>query len=220
VQQLPRQLSPPVAASEVLDPPSPAPRWCHRYHGDSTCKPEALPKPSRGVRGLLVLLPYPSTHRTPFPNATTFSPTVPSPSHRPLPSPSELNAICALRNTPQSFLFPVFLGFMTSLDSAVIRPKLFSCQTLSKKPTLVHGSSPPPSPWHFIQGNHMGEFWWIGFQKWLNCTPSRRMKSVSTHPYSFCNWGHINKIKFSGSFVSLGASQEVCQGSRGSQNST
>lgn len=41
----------------------------------------------------------------PFPNATTLSPTVLSPSYHPVPSPSELTAICALRNTPHLFSF-------------------------------------------------------------------------------------------------------------------
>lgn len=34
VQWLPRQLSPPVSALEVLDPPNSSQQWCHRYQGD------------------------------------------------------------------------------------------------------------------------------------------------------------------------------------------
>lgn len=83
-------------------PTSPSPRRLSAQAG-------SVAKPSRCVRGLLVLLPYPSDAPL-FKMPPPSSPTVLSPSHHPVPFPSELTAICALRNTPRLFIFSLDLS--------------------------------------------------------------------------------------------------------------
>ena len=157
-------------------PPVPAvmsllPRWL-----DTQAR--SVAKPGRCVRGLLVLLPYPPdsphppTHQPPsiFEMPPPFSPTVLSLSHHPVPFPSELTAICALRNTPHLFLPSTFLLCILTrrmLPRGVLQ--LFHVTDPPNKPTLVH--IPPPFPLLFDKissegrgGNTWEDLCWFGIE--------------------------------------------------------
>lgn len=159
------------------DRPHPSPLWCHCYHGDSTPRPEALPSPAGVWGGCLRCyhtLPTP-TPPSIFEMPPPFSPTVLSLSHHPVPFPSELTAICALRNTPHLFLPSTFLLCILTcrmLPRGVLQ--LFHVADPPNKPTLVH--RPPPILFDKISsegGAPHGRIFVdlvLNPQNWLHCT--------------------------------------------------
>lgn len=156
-QLLPRQLSPPVSALEVWDPPQPVPTVMSPLPRILDTKGQKRCQAQHGSKGLLIPLKYPPNSPTFFVMPPPFSPTVLHPSHHPMPFPSELNAICALRNTPP-FVFPGSLIHSSSpstdlQDAATGVLKFFHVRDPPNKPTLVHES---PLWYDFIQGSHMG----------------------------------------------------------------
>lgn len=139
------QLSPHVSASEVRDPPSLSLWWCHRYHGDSRHRPEALPSLAGEWGGR-----HSSLSEMPPP----FSPIVFSPFLS--PRAISLRADCHLcsETLPSSVLDLSSTFLLCLLTCRMLLQGL--CQThVRDTPKLVH-ISPCPPPLIRFQGSHMG----------------------------------------------------------------
>lgn len=83
-----------------------------------------------------VTIPPPPPRSLVFQMPPPFSPTVLSPSHHPVPFPSELNAICALRNTLHLFCFLMDLSSTLLCVTGCCRrgSQTLSCQRPPNKP--------------------------------------------------------------------------------------
>lgn len=157
---------------------SPLPRWL------GTQGPASVAK-TRHVREGGCLYRYHTPRRLPplpSPSLKCHHPSSPT-----VLSPSELTAICALRNTPHLFCFFPPLD----VSSTLLIPtratggflQLFHVRDPPNKPTLVHHR--PPVNKISSEAAIWEDLCWfsIEFQNWLG------LKTVITHSYTFCNWG-------------------------------